>query len=243
MEKNTIVILILSLLIFPLALGFTSLTEMRDSQGYVTNDVSKAFYYKYDLSVSINKGWNVISTFSSPDQILSSSEITANNIKAIYYYAPLQKQYVDWFAILQGNKEMPAWWDTVDANIANGGAMWVYSNKEGTLKYWADSYKQRRILTNGWNFVAITPEMGKTDGTMHTFPVTFEQSGCSVKKVYSFDSVKQAWGIVPDFTTGANALGDEYMGLGLIMKIDTNNEYCVWIPDEQGISEPPKLPK
>lgn len=133
--------------------------------------------------------------------------------------------------------------DAADANIANGGAMWVYSNKGGTLKYWADSYKQRRILANGWNFVAIKPEMGKTDGTMHTFPVTFEQSGCSVKKVYAFDSAKQTWGIVPDFATGANALGDEYMGLGLIITVDTNNEYCVWVPGEQEVSGPPTLPK
>ena len=243
MKTNIIFSLIVSLLVIPVVLGFTSLTEMRDSQGYVTNDDSKAFYYKYDLSVPLNKGWNVISTFSTSAQILPSSEITADNIKAIYYYAPKQKQYVDWLSVMQGKSEVPTWWDSQDGNIANGGAMWVYSNKEGTLKYGADSYKQRRILVNGWNFIAVTPEMGKTDGTMHTFPVTFEQSGCSVKKVYAFDSAKQTWGIVPDFATGTNALGDEEMGRGILMKIDTNNEYCVWIPDEQDVTGPLTLPQ
>ena len=77
---------------------------------------------------------------------------------------------------------------------------------------------------------------------MYTFPVTFEQSGCSVSKVYAFDSKTQSWGKVEQFETGGNAIGDEDMGMGLVIKINTNNEYCVWTPGEQDVSGLPSLP-
>ena|SRR3989338_6088338 len=243
MKKWLSLFLIVSLLVVPIVFGYTNLKEMRDGQGYVTNDDSDAFYYKYDLSVELNEGWNLVSTFSGPKQILPTSEIKDNNIKAVYYYSPLQNQYVDWLSVMQGKSEIPSWWDSQDANIANGGSMWVYSNKDGVLKYWADDFKQRRILVNGWNFIAVTPEMAEVQSPgMYTFPVTFEQSGCSVSKVYTFDSKKQSWEKVEDFETGGNAIGKEFMGVGLVMKISTNNELCVWTPGEQDVSGPPSLP-
>jgi len=227
----------------PATLGYTTLKEMRDGQGYVTSDDNDAFYYEYDLSVELKEGWNLVSTFGGADQILSSSEIKEENIKGVYYYAPIKKQYVNWLSVMQGKTQIPAWWDSQDANIANGGSMWVYSNKEGTLKYWADAYKQRRILVKGWNFVGLTEEMGQVQSEeMYTFPVSFEQSGCSISKVYMFDTKKNSWEKVPQFETGANAIGEEYMGIGLAIKIETNNDLCVWTPKEEGVSGVPTLP-
>ena len=240
--KKLIYFFIISLLAFSV-LGYTDLKEMRDGQGYVTTDNSDAFYYEYDLRVSVNEGWNLVSTFVGPDQILPSSEISADDIKAVHYYAPLQKQYVDWLSVMKGKTQIPTWWDSQDANIANGGSMWVYSKKDGVLKYKADAYKQRRILTNGWNFVAVTPEIGEVQSPgMYTFPVTFEQTDCTVSKVYAFEADSQSWVKVQHFETGGNAIGDEFMGMGLAMKISTNNDLCVWAPGGEDVSSPPSLP-
>lgn len=243
MRKLILLTSIVCLLMASIVLADVTLKQMSDEQGYVTTDDSEAFYYKYDLSVEVDKGWNVISTFNGPAQILPGSEISASNIKSVYYYSPLQKEYVNWLSIMGGDSELPIWWDSNDANIANGGSTWVYSNKKGTLKYWADDYKQRRILVNGWNFIALTPEMAKQQSNgLYTFPVNFEESGCKVRKVFLFESNKQSWTVVPEFANGGNAIGPEYMGLGLLMKIETNNEQCVWTPQGETVTAPPSLP-
>ena len=241
--RKGIIFLLVFLVVISGVLAQTTLKEMRNGQGYETNDDNDAFYYKYDLSVELKEGWNLVSTFTGTDQILTTSEVKKENIKSIYYYAPLQKEYVNWLSITEGKTQIPTWWDTQDADIANGGSMWVYSNKEGTLKYWADAYEQRRILVNGWNFVGLTEEIGQIQSEgMYTFPVNFEESGCSISKVYMFDTKKNSWENVPQFETGANAIGEEYMGIGLAIKIQTNNELCIWNPTKENGLEIPTLP-
>ncbi len=179
----------------------------------------------YNVEVSVVKGWNIIAGIMPNEAITSDSEIQASDIKAVWYYAPNLRRYVQ----IHPEVDMSA---NIDDDVALTSAMWVYSNKDGILKYSTlEDYMplSMRQLSAGWNFVTITPDMSGS---------SFEDitRDCDIEKVYHFEQIVQEWSsnLVNDNFMNEHLTSDS-IGLGLIVKV-TND--CT-LGESSGISPPP----
>ena len=83
---------------------------------------------QYIVEVVVVKGWKVIAGIVPNEAIAVDSEIKSSDIKAVWYYAPNLKKYVQ----IHPNLDMSA---QIDDDVALTSAMWVYSDKAGRLKY------------------------------------------------------------------------------------------------------------
>lgn len=170
----------------------------------------------YNVEVSVVKGWNIIAGIMPNEAITSDSEIQASDIKAVWYYAPNLRRYVQ----IHPEVDMSA---NIDDDVALTSAMWVYSNKDGILKYSTlEDYMplSMRQLSAGWNFVTITPEM--VNGKFEDI-----KGNCNVEKVYAYD--------INQFVDFSDELLNNGEGIGLIVKV-TND--CT-LGESSGISPPP----
>lgn len=214
----------------------------------------------YKLSIPVYKGWNLIPSLSvdswkgkdgkevvTSRQILPESEITTENIKAIFYYSPSQRKYFTQYKDVQAADEAAAqdlaalgvdhndnrstkWY-----NYRQTSAVWLYSNKSGILSYEISgndtSGDTKRIMNNrklhaGWNFIVVTPEMsGKS----------FEdvKGSCNLEKMYAFNAEQQNW-----INLSADQIKDA-VAVGLIVKV---SEHCQLGAQQTVISPPPELP-
>ncbi|TSC55044.1 MAG: hypothetical protein LiPW30_510 [Parcubacteria group bacterium LiPW_30] len=170
----------------------------------VTQEVKKgwnlipAFNMNYDLS-GYDRGSVPKSEYKARGPISFDSEIQKENIQALFYYSANQNKYLNfwpnvneaWDGIgkdvyalgIDPNNEQ----DTKIHNYLLTSGMWLYSNKDGILKYemFAGQMKElmnKRKLLKGWNFVVVTPDMGTK---------TFEEivGTCKIEKSYYYDSV------------------------------------------------------
>ncbi|MBD3247412.1 hypothetical protein GF378_02220, partial [Candidatus Pacearchaeota archaeon] len=120
---------------------------------FVSAYMTESDYGPYDVEIKLQEGWNIVAGTILEDGISANSEIQLNDIEVMWYYSPLQKKYIrtypdaDWEGINQD-----------DEDFALTNAMWIYSNKAGTIKY--DTFEDYpplnlRQLYSGWNFVTI----------------------------------------------------------------------------------------
>lgn len=180
----------------------------------------------YLVEVDVVKGWNIIAGILPNEAITADSQIKVSDIKAVWYYAPNLKKYVQ----IHPNLDMSA---QIDDDVALTSSMWVYSNKVGRLKYSTlEDYMplSMRTLSSGYNFFTITPDI---EG------LTFEdiEGGCNIEKIFGWDSSVQNWVVFPldeDFHK-------DTMGFGLIVKVSSD---CTLnkLSDSNVVSPPPIIP-
>jgi len=60
---------------------FVCATMIKDSNGV------------YEVTIDLEKGWNIVAGTMPEEGILASSEIQLSDIKAMWYYSPLTKSY------------------------------------------------------------------------------------------------------------------------------------------------------
>ena len=186
---------------------------------------------KYEVTIhDFREGWNLVPGIIPNDALLEDSEVKLNNIKAVWYYSPIQKKYLqvhpntDWTNLQK---------DDDDFVLTN--AMWIYSDISGTLKYNSlEDYPslEKRQLYEGWNFVAVTPDMSDPK-----FGDIF--SSCKVLKIASWDNEMQGWGVIPFSTFENEKIGAN--GIGLAIKV---SEDCKLGSSQtnEGVN-PPSLPQ
>ena len=181
-----------------------------------------------EASVNINSGWNLVYGFTHPDRITSNSEISSNNIKAVYLLDQRTKEYVRVYPNPESSKL-----EGIEDSYYEQTAQWVYSDKSGKMNYIAEEplpISEHKLYV-GWNLVALTTDdlVGKK---INEFKGT-----CNIEKVYAFEPTKQDW---------INMIDEEmqYEALGLGMAIKVTNECNLGIKIDDGglIAPPPSIP-
>ncbi|MBU0760839.1 MAG: hypothetical protein KJ858_04055 [Nanoarchaeota archaeon] len=110
-------------------------------------------------SLHTEKGWNLIYGFFNPEEQLSAnSDISADDIEAVYAYIPTTNEYARAYPEPEVEKLRQ-----IDDDELLNTAFWVYSDKSGTIVYeiYDNSYIpfDERPLYQGWNFLGLMPEM------------------------------------------------------------------------------------
>jgi len=196
---------------------FVCATMIKDSNGV------------YEVTIDLEKGWNIVAGTMPEEGILASSEIQLSDIKAMWYYSPLQKKYLQIHPITERT------WSEInqdDEDFVFTSAVWVYSDKSGTIKYTTlEGYPElnQRQLYSGWNFVTFTSDM--TDGF---------KGSCNVEKAYIWDIANKEWIVFPySNIEGFTWEGDTILGYGLIIKVSSD---CTLGTSTGDGTSPPPLP-
>jgi len=145
---------------FVIVLGLALFVTANSQQG--TSD-------RITFEVNLQQGWNIVASgvFAQNQTILSDSEIKSSDIGAIFYYSPSQNKYLQIYPYPQTTNEQQEYnsiferEEQLEENFQiESRAVWVYSNKAGTLKFETDDVLplSQRQLRNGWNFVSMTSE-------------------------------------------------------------------------------------
>jgi len=162
-----------------------------------------------ETPIKVFPGWNMFHFFPNPDWI--NSGLPSKNVKAIYWYDSLNKEYLRFYP-------------NPDPKIAetkmkfHGSSFWVYivgiDNNGVDMTYMTlePPKVEGRYLLKGWNFISITSDM-IADGPT---PRAKDLAGtCNIEKSYFWDSTKQEWGQYPlteQFETNA-------LGYGWVVKV------------------------
>ena len=216
--------------------------------GVVFADFDEGLEYKYQ-EVSLEKGWNLVSIYSirqgaDIDQSnWDREQIKKQNIKAIFFYDPYNKEYIRTYPDIEKDKLQefvekidPEGGGDIDAYWRfTSSSMWVYSNERQTVSFGTtDGPAPINYITlkSGWNFLTITPEM--TDKSLKDI-----EGSCSITKAYLWDAQNQQWGTIFNLLDDRNILKNEG-GLwnGLIVKVPND---CT-LGSASGRVSPPELP-
>jgi hypothetical protein len=186
---------------------------------------------KYDVEIHVEKGWNIVSGLYDVREIKESSEVQKSDVKAIWYYSPLKSKYLNMHPNMNDDEFAEDISYFMGDDPVMTSAMWLYSEKSGTLEYSTIRYDKldKRKLASGWNFVSLTPEMSN-DFT----------GSCNIEKSYFWDIGNNKWLTFPvsnptEFTWD----GDNVFGYGLIIKV---TEGCILGSSNEGGTTPPILP-
>jgi len=207
----------------------------------VLADIEQAKGGNFKVKVHIERGWNLlfgvptIPKYSRPLQ--EGSTINKEDIIAIYWYHPFEKEYIQ---IYPGDFQgIPGLADKY-AYIMSG-ASWVYSSRAGDFVYGQIDpvpFEQKKLVA-GWNFVGIFKEIKMKK-------VSQIKGSCEFEKIVLWNDMDQEY-IVIDSEERINVEGthtnfediiiadsDSDVGKGLLIK--TANE-C-----QLGSVTPPPIP-
>ena len=171
-----------------------------------------------EAGAPIYKGWNLLYSFSSPDQL--SGHLEKSHIKAIYAFIPTTQEYARVYPNPENSKI-----DKIGDGYLEKTAFWVYSDYQTgeTLNgmYNGDEYMAQEPLPlndlplySGWNFVAILPEMiGKTFNEL--------KGSCIITKVYWWQPREQKF-ISVDLSSSEVLRAQQNVGSGMIVKVVNN---------------------
>jgi hypothetical protein len=210
--------------------------------------------YDYQYELNLEKGWNLIAYGESFPFYMSEGYIGENlpiyqkimdyiNIPDInrkkadaplfaYLYNPETNNYIKIFP----DNEVG---DTV---TKSNYAMWVYVKEPTKVKYFAPNAPKLSDtkLINGWNFLAINPEMvGKSLNEI--------KGNCDWSKIYYYSTQKIEGSNWIDLLNNDNfvdeKLTESSVGMGMLIKI--NNNYCKLSSSSSGsgsLTTPPQIP-
>jgi hypothetical protein len=193
----------------------------------------------YIVSIELIKGWNIIAGTLPEEGIFPDSEIQSSDIKAMWYYSPIQKKYYQ----IHPEVDMSI---TDDDDYVLTTAMWIYSEKKGTLKYSTlEDYPslENRQLYAGYNFFTITPNMtidinsvGPEEEEKYT--LNYLNGTCNIQSAYGWDNHEISGGgnwdkIEMDFPFSLNL-----QGVGILIKVSSD---CT-LGTSTGGTTPPGLP-
>jgi hypothetical protein len=191
----------------------------------------------YNVEIQVQKGWNLIVMSpivwgSGNNAIASDSEIQKSNIKAIYYLFRSEKKYLQVYPngqevenYLRNAQEKPD-----EALYFAQSPAWVYSDKEGILKYSRHDFPTGAYpkLSAGYNF--ITLPAGKSINQI--------KGDCTIEKVYGWLSSDQKW---LEETNLDEPIKEMYEGIGMAIEVSSDCQMSETIGG--GNINPPQVPQ
>ncbi len=171
----------------------------------------------------------------TPNQILPDSDISAENIKAIYAFVPTVQKYAQLYPPpAESSKDLEIL-RSIDDDELIQMAFWVYSDKsENKLSYVPleiPSPFNSRKLYRGWNFVGVTLDMIQNP----TYPqLTFNdiKGNCNVEKTYVF--VGGQW-----YKLDPLPPLDDILSGGIVVKVSND---CQLGMESAALPLPPSIP-
>lgn len=230
MKNKIIIIGVLLSILVTISIASASMVEKKDGN--------------FDVSVSLKKGWNIIAATEINEGILPDSEIKLSDIKVVWYYSPITNKYYQIYpnndlrslSMEEGKK--------LNEDTIITSSVWIYSKKAGVLKYnTLEDYLplDERQLSQGYNFVTITPDMTADIKNLPTveekqkYTLNRVKGNCNILKTFFFDSEEQKWF---NFSL-TSKLDNTYIGFGILVKVSNN---CNLGIAEEQISAPPQIP-
>lgn len=196
-------------------------------------------YDRYIVEVQIEKGWNLI-LFPGPtfydsggkiNRILEDSQIYTNNIKAGFFYFPNMNSYGQFYPNDEEFMEYSNKISNLEAASLGISSAWIFSDKQGVLKYSRVSIPNEVTLFSGWNFITITQDMaGKSLNNL--------KNDCTILKSAMWTPSIQNWDVLSDDEFLSGEFSSEMAGLGLVIK--TQNT-CT-LKTVSSVYTPPTLP-
>ncbi|MBI2631554.1 hypothetical protein HYW75_00950 [Candidatus Pacearchaeota archaeon] len=187
---------------------------------------------KYDVNIQLVEGWNLV-PFFLPSTIKTNSEIQKGDIGAIWSWLPPLKDYYQVFPVNQLDNLPVEIGRTLDESEILSASVWVYSKKSGGIEYSTpEGILNSRTIYEGWNFVAITPDMvGKTFGEL--------LNGCNILKGAEFTAYNNKWSTFSGESISSDSPLENDVGLTLVVKVD--NECSIKGTSAIG-GKPPVIP-
>lgn len=177
------------------------------------------------ISFKLHKGWNLVPGFLDPAMIIDG-DISPKDIRGVYLLDPVNQEYIRYFPEPEKAKL-----DTIDIatdSIATHYSQWIYSNKEGSMRYNHllttmpndQMFTTVRALFPGWNLISVGDFMiGKE---LDEF-----KGDCEILKTYTW-MMDKGWqeGIIRS------------KGAGVAIKV---TERCI-MKAQESVTPPPQLP-
>ena len=184
-----------------------------------------------EVTINIEKGWNLVHGFANPEWIISG-DISTNNIKAIYAFNPQNQEYVRFFPNSEDNKisKTNFRWDT----YISQNSFWVYSNVKGRMTYKTSQFIPLDYVSlfKGWNFVGFTPNIFYDD----TFSWNKVKGDCIYEQIYAWNPESNEWiSISPDLESFDL---NDFLGMGMLVKVLNN---CKLV-NSDSVTNIPSLP-
>jgi len=201
------------------------------------------YYCNEKIEYDFKEGWNLINIFPVAELVFDDNERELNDkrIKAAFLYDKYNQDYIrlhpkmeedKWRAFGEifepddhpDNPHFAALWHS---------SVWIYSKKDQTLELGIPNEVEMLdinnvLLTGGWNFISITPQMiGNT--------LNGVKGDCEILKSAFWSPNYQNWdiGTLDDFET--NIFTEDMLWRGLVIKVSKD---CMM----SNIPKPPELP-
>ncbi len=196
------------------------------------------FNGSYDVEVFIYEGWNIVAATLPEEGISEDSEIKLGDIKAAWLFTTKfgelspSGEYVRAYP----NPDLDRIHQNDDTEMIRN-AMWIYSKKNGVLKYnTLENYKSLddRLLYSGWNFAVIDPMVAKT---------LYEKNvgTCDIEKSYFYNAESQEWvrySLNDLFNEIDGPEDEDFIGLGWVIKVSDDCN----LGSSGNVDGPPGLP-
>ena len=115
---------------------------------------------KIVYTASVFQGWNILNGgLYALNHLTSESDIKSDDIVAVYYYSPSQKQFIRIHPDLENAKfQNEENFYGSDKSLLFSSAVWAYIKRDGMIQYETDDSHSmtKRSLTSGWNFLSVT---------------------------------------------------------------------------------------
>lgn len=193
-------------------------------------------------SMELNKGWNLVSTYSIESDIFDVrgnsqllSELEGKGIKAIFFYDKSNNKYIQIYPNHENKEtEVNKMFENIEPSQFLNSAFWVYSDKKQVLDFVLhdDSFNiDRSSITAGWNFIGITPEMsGKT--------IQEITSQCNMEKAYFWNANVRGQSGWSEINQNNNRIDTENIWAGFIIKVSSD---CILSTGGDSVT-PPTIP-
>lgn len=212
--------------------------------GFVIGEMIENSGGAYDVEIYVEEGWNIVAgTIPERNAISLNSEIKLSDIKATWYYSPIQKKYLQ----VHPNPDYDNLAKDNDDYVLTN-AMWLYSDKSGSLRYSTlgdylhivkdnsnneiEYNINRRKLYGGWNFIVFTPNMVNKR-------IRDIKGTCDIEKLYAWSKGRR-WDSASNVDEEILDTGTDFnVGNGILFKITSD---CDMDIDRGGTDSPPGLP-
>lgn len=182
-----------------------------------------------EVRINLKKGWNLVGMYAFDDSLTDLAN--SGFIKAAYIYDNVNKQYIRLYPNRETDKIASS--GMLDAENMwkwSNAAVWIYCKEDKNFA--PSSVDQPSSLSSvkmkqGWNFMAITPEMWNK-------PLNDFKGTCNIEKAYGYE--QNSWaGLSPTFPINH----EELIGSGIIVKVSSD---CALSSSSSGVSNPPAIP-
>jgi len=182
-------------------------------------------------TASVREGWNLLNAGTivfNKLALTENSDIQPEDIGAVFYYSPSQKEYIQIYPNLDEEKFNIEDGRNAQTYLIESSSAWVYVERDGMIEYETDDVVSmtKRQLTSGWNFVSVTENaLGKSLNDL--------KGTCNIQRAYYYLQGYKELDLNMDFP-------NDMSSQGLLIKV--SNDCSFSSSGSNGGITPPQIP-